>query len=139
MRARRRATPEPTTAATGYGEASPFRPARQDPLLTRLVPLAGELPRYRAPSARRDVAAGITVAALAVPSAMAYAEVAGVSPVNGLYAVLLPVVAYVLLGSSKQLVIGPEGSVSTVVGAAILSVAVAGSAHAAELASMLAL
>jgi high affinity sulfate transporter 1 len=70
---------------------------------------------------------------------MAYAEVAGVSPVNGLYAVLLPVVAYVLLGSSRQLVIGPEGSVSTVVGAAIVSLAVAGSAHAAELASMLAL
>jgi high affinity sulfate transporter 1 len=70
---------------------------------------------------------------------MAYAEVAGVSPVNGLYAVLLPVVAYVLLGSSKQLVIGPEGSVSTVVGAVIVPLAVAGSGHAAELASMLAL
>ena len=83
--------------------------------------------------------AGVTVAALAIPSAMAYAEVAGVSPVNGLYAVLLPIVAYVLLGSSKQLVIGPDGSVSTLVGAAILGLAVAGSGRAAELASMLAL
>jgi high affinity sulfate transporter 1 len=134
----RRATRE-QAAPTGYGDAPPFRPARQDPLLTRIVPVAGDLPRYRAPSARRDLAAGVTVAALAVPSAMAYAEVAGVSPVNGLYAVLLPVVAYVLLGSSKQLVVGPEGSVSTVVGAAILPLAVAGSTHAAELASTLAL
>ena len=83
--------------------------------------------------------AGVTVAALAVPSAMAYAEVAGLSPVNGLYAVLLPMVAYVLLGSSRQLVVGPEGSISTLVAAAILPLAVAGSADAAELAAMLAL
>jgi high affinity sulfate transporter 1 len=131
--------PDPIAVATGYGEASPFRPARADPLLTRLVPVAADIPGYRVPSARRDVVAGVTVAALAVPSAMAYAEVAGVSPVNGLYAVLLPVVAYVLLGSSKQLVIGPEGSVSTLVGAVILPLAVAGSTHAAGLASMLAL
>ena len=72
-------------------------------------------PRYRAPSARRDLVAGVTVAALALPSAMAYAEVAGLSPVNGLYALLLPTVAYVLLGSSRQLIVGPEGSISTLV------------------------
>ena len=81
----------------------------------------------------------MTVAALAIPSAMAFAEVAGLSPVNGLYALLLPTVAYVLLGSSRQLVIGPEGSISTLVAAAILSLAVAGSPDAAELAGMLAL
>jgi MFS superfamily sulfate permease-like transporter len=83
--------------------------------------------------------AGVTVAALAIPAAMAYAEVAGVSPVNGLYALLLPTVAYVLLGSSRQLVVGPEGSISTLVGAAVLPLAVAGGADAAELAAMLAL
>jgi high affinity sulfate transporter 1 len=118
---------------------SPFRPARQEPLLTRTVPVTGELPRYRFPSARRDAVAGVTVAALALPSAMAYAEVAGVSPVNGLYALLRPGVAYALLGSSKQLSIGPEGSISTLVAAAILPLAVAGSPDAAELAAMLAL
>ena len=79
------------------------------------------------------------MAALAVPSAMAYAEVAGMSPVNGLYALLLPTVAYVLLGSSRQLIVGPEGSISTLVAAAVLPLAVAGSAGAAELAAMLAL
>jgi SulP family sulfate permease len=129
----------PVSDPTDYGEASPFRPAREDPLLTRLVPVTAELPRYRSPSARRDIVAGVTVAALAIPSAMAYAEVAGVSPVNGLYAVLLPAVAYVFLGSSRQLVIGPEGSISTLVGAAILPLAVAGSAGASELAATLAL
>ncbi len=103
------------------------------------MPVAGELPRYRARTARGDLVAGVTVAALAIPSAMAFAEVAGLSPVNGLYALLLPTVAYVLLGSSRQLVIGPEGSISTLVAAAILSLAVAGSPDAAELAGMLAL
>src|SRR5262245_63377798 len=103
------------------------------------MPVTAGLRGYRLPSARRDVVAGVTVAALAVPSAMAYAEVAGLSPVNGLYALLLPTVAYVLLGSSRQLIVGPEGSVSTLVGAAILGLATAGSPNAAQLAAALAL
>src|SRR6185436_10570527 len=102
-------------------------------------PISGQLSRYRAPSARRDAVAGVTVAALAIPSAMAYAEVAGVSPVNGLYALLLPAVAYALLGSSRQLSIGPEGSIATLVAAAVLPLAVAGSGDAAGLAAMLAI
>jgi len=122
-----------------YGEAAPFQPPEKDPLLVRAIPLAGQITRYRAPSARRDLLAGLTVAALAVPSAMAYAEVAGLAPVHGLYALLLPTVAYVVLGSSRQLVIGPEGSVSTLVAAAVLPLAVAASANAAELAAMLGL
>jgi sulfate permease, SulP family len=122
-----------------YGKKSPFRPARQEPLLTRVIPVAGELPGYRFPGARRDLVAGVTVAALAVPAAMAYAELAGLSPVNGLYALLLPSVAYLLLGSSRQLIIGPEGSVSTLIAAAILPLAAPASGDAAELAAMLAL
>ena len=91
-------------------DSSPFQPARQRSLLQRTVPVSGQLREYRAGTGRRDLLAGVTVAALAVPSAMAYAELAGLSPVNGLYALLLPTVAYVLLGSSRQLVVGPEGS-----------------------------
>jgi high affinity sulfate transporter 1 len=128
-----------TSATVDYDESSPFRPARQEPLLTRAIPVAAELPRYRGPSARRDAVAGVTVAALAIPSAMAYAEVAGVSPVNGLYALLLPAVVYAFLGSSRQLSIGPEGSLATLVAAAVLPLAVAGSQDAAGLAAMLAI
>jgi len=126
-------------ATADYDRRSPFRPARQEPLLTRAIPVAAAIPRYRGPSVVRDAVAGVTVAALAIPAAMAYAEVAGVSPVNGLYALLLPAVAYALLGSSRQLSIGPEGSLATLVAAAVLPLAVAGSADAAELAAMLAL
>ncbi len=124
---------------TAYGTRSPFRSAAQEPLLVRTLPVTGDLSGYQAPTGRRDLIAGVTVAALAVPSAMAYAEVAGLSPVNGLYALLLPVVAYVFLGSSRQLVVGPEGSISTLVAAAILPLAIAASAEAAELAATLAL
>lgn len=126
---------EQLSAQAEYGDRELFRPAEKEPLLQRAIPVAGDLPRYRVPSARRDIVAGVTVAALALPAAMAYAEVAGISPVNGLYALLLPVVAYVLLGSSRQLIVGPEGSVSTLVGAAVLPLAVAGSAKASGLAA----
>jgi len=128
---------QPATA--DYEQRSPFRAARQEPLLTRAIPVAAAIPRYRGPSVLRDAVAGVTVAALAIPAAMAYAEVAGVSPVNGLYALLLPAVVYAFLGSSRQLSIGPEGSLATLVAAAVLPLAVAGSADAAELAAMLAL
>ena len=105
----------------------------------RTVPLVQDLRHYRLSSARIDVLAGVTVAALAVPASMAYAELAGLSPVVGLYALILPAAAYALLGSSRPLSVGPEGGVSALVAAAILPLAVAGSAHGAELAAMLAL
>src|SRR5512133_3889373 len=81
--------------ATAYGDRPPFRPARAEPLLTRALPLAADLPRYRVPSAGRDLVAGLTVATLGIPSAMAYGELAGLSPVNGFYALLAPSLAYV--------------------------------------------
>src|SRR6185503_13441457 len=124
---------------TAYGSGPVFQPAQREPLLVRTVPVAGEVPHYRLGSARRDLLAGVTVTALALPSAMAYGELAGLSPVNGLYALLGPTIAYVLLGSSRRLVIGPEGSVSTLVAASVLPLAVAGSDDAVELASLLAL
>jgi sulfate permease, SulP family len=126
-------------ADRAYPDKSPFRRSEQRPLLSRTVPVSDALSGYRPNTARRDGIAALTVAALALPSAMAYAEVAGVSPVNGLYALLLPTVAYALLGTSRQLVIGPEGSISALVGASVLGLAAAGSPDAARLAAMLAL
>jgi sulfate permease, SulP family len=133
-----KATEGPPPGAYRRGR-SPFRKARQEPLHERIVPVSARIPEYRPTTARRDLIAGLTVAALAVPSAMAYAEVAGVSPVNGLYALLLPTVLYTFIGSSRQLIVGPEGSISALVGAALLPLAVAGSGQASELAAMLAL
>jgi SulP family sulfate permease len=129
----------PPPEKPAYANASPFQPKQKAPLLERAVPVSQELPAYGGGHAQRDVLAGVTVAALALPSAMAYAELAGLSPVNGLYALLLPTVVYVLLGSSRQLVIGPEGSISALVAAAVLPLAAAGSSEAVELAAALAL
>ena len=127
-------------AQQAYGEGdTPFLPREREPLLERAVPVSRQLARYRVGTARRDVLAGATVAALAIPSAMAYAELAGVDPVNGLYALLLPAVAYALLGSSRQAIIGPEGSLAALTAAAVLGLAVAGSPEAAELAALMAL
>jgi len=129
----REGAPEP------YASSAPFRPAKPDPLLQRAIPVAKELPGYRALAARRDLLAGVTVAALAIPSAMAYAELAGLPAVAGLYALLLPTVAYAFLGSSRQLIVGPEGSLSALVAAAVLALATAGSPEALELAGAMAL
>ncbi len=120
-------------------DASPFRPAERPRLLQRLLPITRELPRYGLPTALRDLLAAVTVAAVAIPAAMGYAEVAGLDPVNGLYALVLPAVVYALLGSSRQLSVGPDGSISALVGALVLATAAAGSARATELAASLAL
>ena len=59
---------------------------------------------------RRDVLAGLTVAAYLVPQVMAYATVAGLPPVVGLWAALVPLAVYAVLGSSRQLSVGPEST-----------------------------
>ncbi len=118
---------------------SPFRPAKKGPILTRAIPVSRRLRRYRLTEGRRDLVAGLTVAALALPSGMAYAEVAGLSPVQGLYALLLPSLAYALLGSSRTVIVGPEGALAALVAAAILPLAVAGSPSAASMAATLGL
>jgi SulP family sulfate permease len=110
-----------TGPGQGYGaEASPFRPPPRRPLIQRLVPAAEHVRGYRGRTLGRDALAGVTVAALALPAAMAYAELAGVPPVVGLYTLLLPAVAYAFLGSSRQLIVGPEGAIAAMVGAALI-------------------
>jgi sulfate permease, SulP family len=135
----------PETSASGerardrYGrEASPFQPAARRPVLHRMVPVSEQLPDYHGGTLRRDLLAGVTVAALALPAAMAYAELAGLSPVAGLYALLLPTVAYTLLGSSRQLIVGPEGSIAALVATALVPLAADDPGRYASLAALLA-
>jgi sulfate permease, SulP family len=124
--------------ASYEGDVSPFqRPARR-PLLQRLAPVTENLRGYRGGTLRRDLLAGVTVAALALPASLAYAEIAGLSPVIGLYALLLPAVAYALFGSSRQVIVGPDGSIAALVGAAVIPL-VADPEQRASLAALLAL
>ncbi len=72
---------------------------------------------------RGDLIAGITVAAYLVPQVMAYAEIIGLPPVAGLWAVLAPMVVYAVLGESRQLSIGPESTTALMTAAGILALA----------------
>jgi len=122
-----------------YKGRGAFASESRPPITTRYLPFVRSLSGYSGARARTDVIAGITVAALALPSAMAYAELAGAPVTAGLYALLLPVVAYALFGSARRVVIGPEGTVALLVATALAPMAATGSAEYATLAAMLAL
>ncbi|MFL5757955.1 MAG: SulP family inorganic anion transporter [Chloroflexota bacterium] len=92
------------------------------------LPVAHWLPRYRRAWLAHDAIAGITVWALIVPEAMAYAAIAGVPVQFGLYAVPLSLLGYVVFGSSRQLFVGPSATVASISAVAVGSVAVAGAA-----------
>lgn len=70
-----------------------------------------------------DLKAGLSVAAVSLPVAIAYAELTGVGAIAGLYSTILPLVAYALFGSSKQLIVGPDTATCAVVAAVVLPLA----------------
>jgi SulP family sulfate permease len=76
----------------------------------------------------REVSAGITLAALMIPLNIGYAQVAGLPPVAGLYAAIIPLVVFALLTSSRHLVTSPDASMAGLVGAALVAFAVPGDA-----------
>jgi len=122
-----------------YQGRGPFASSSRPPLTTRYVPFARSFSTYSRVRLRTDVIAGVTVAALALPSAMAYAELAGVPVSAGLYALLLPVLAYAVFGSAPRVVVGPEGTVSLLIATVIAPLAAGGSAQYAALAALLAI
>ena len=71
-----------------------------------------------------DLLAGLAIAAVEIPTALAYAELAGFPPVVGLYASILPLVAYALFGSSPQLIVGPDAATCALVAASLAPVAI---------------
>ena len=81
--------------------------ARPTSITQRLLPILGWLPRYRRDWLTPDVLAGLAVWAVMVPEGMAYAGIVGVPPIMGLYTIILPLIAYALLGTSRLLVVGP--------------------------------
>ncbi len=88
--------------------------------LARFVPAATWLRSYQRPYLRPDVVAGLTIWAVVVPQAIAYAQIAGLPPQAGLFTAFAGTLAYGLLGTSRQLVVSPTSG-SAAVSAAIVA------------------
>ncbi|HEX6272987.1 MAG TPA: SulP family inorganic anion transporter [Polyangiaceae bacterium] len=92
-------------------------------LLERIAPGITTLKTYRRDDVRYDLVAGVSVAAVALPVGVAYAELAGFNPAVGLYSSILPLLAYALFGSSRQLIVGPDAATCALVAAAVAPLA----------------
>ena len=103
--------------------------------LKTALPIIHWLPGYRGECLRPDVVAGITLAAYAVPVAVAYSSLAGLPPQAGLYCYLLGGIAYALFGTSRQLAIGPTSAISILIGSAVGALAAGDAQHQSELAA----
>ncbi len=109
--------------------------------LTRWMPGIGVVRSYRREWLRSDLVAGLVLAAILVPQGMAYAELAGLPAVTGLYTTIACLIGYAVFGPSRVLVLGPDSSISPLIFAAIFPLMAAGDspATAIALAGMLAL
>ncbi|MGB1633824.1 MAG: SulP family inorganic anion transporter [Flavobacteriaceae bacterium] len=88
-------------------------------MLKTFFPFLDWITRYRTSDLKQDLLAGITVAVLLIPQGMAYALIAGLPPIYGLYAALTPQIIYAFLGTSRQLAVGPVAMDSLLVAAGL--------------------
>jgi len=95
--------------------------------LLRVLPFLAWLPKVTRDNLRVDAVAGLTVALVAIPQSLAYAQLAGLPPYYGLYAALMPTIFGALFGSSAQLSTGPVALTSLLTAASIAPLAAAGS------------
>jgi high affinity sulfate transporter 1 len=109
--------------------------------LRRLVPGLGVIASYRREWLAKDIIAGVVLTTLLVPQGMAYAELAGLPPITGLYTSIMCLLAYAVFGPSRILVLGPDSSLGPMIAATILPLAGADGdpKRAVALASMLAI
>jgi SulP family sulfate permease len=90
------------------------------------LPILSWLPRYRRADLPADFGAGLTTAIMLIPQAMAYAMLAGLPPIHGLYAATVPLLAYAVFGSSRQLAVGPVAMDSLLVAVGVGAIATVG-------------
>src|SRR5215469_4483940 len=88
--------------------------------------LFGSIRPYRRGWLARDVIAGVTLAALAIPEVMGYTKIAGTPVITGLYTILIPIVAFAILGSSRHLVVGGDSATAAIMYAGIATLGIAG-------------
>ncbi|XP_024519239.1 probable sulfate transporter 3.3 [Selaginella moellendorffii] len=106
----------------------PFRHFKNQPPVTKLAmaaqyvfPILEWLPKYKQAYFKSDLIAGITIASLSIPQGIAYARLAGLPAVLGLYTCVVPPVIYALFGSSKDVAMGPEAVFALLLGSLVRS------------------
>jgi SulP family sulfate permease len=87
--------------------------------IKNFLPILEWLPKYEKTQLKGDLSAGITVGIMLIPQGMAYAMLAGLAPIHGLYAVTIPLILYAIFGTSRQLAVGPVAMVSLLTAAGI--------------------
>ncbi|MFO8064773.1 MAG: SulP family inorganic anion transporter [Spirochaetota bacterium] len=107
--------------------------------VTQLIPALSWIRHYSPSQLKGDLNAGLTVGIMLIPQGMAYAVLAGLPPIYGLYSSMVPLILYALFGTSRQLAVGPVAMVSLLVVAGAGELAEAGSARFIQLAIMTAL
>ncbi len=96
--------------------------------LAKWIPLLEWLPRYQRSWLRNDVVAGVTVWALVVPQAIAYAQIAGLPPQAGVFSAFAAPLGYALFGTSRQLIVSPTSATAAISAALVAPLVVAGDA-----------
>jgi high affinity sulfate transporter 1 len=105
----------------------------------KFLPILGWLPAYRREWLLPDVLAGVALWAVMVPEGMAYAGIVGVPPIMGLYTIVPALLAYALLGTSRQLVVGPDTATGLISALTVGAIATQGTAEFNTLTSTLAI
>ncbi|MEA1909362.1 MAG: SulP family inorganic anion transporter, partial [Euryarchaeota archaeon] len=98
-------------------------------LLHRYLPILTWLPKYKPSWLRHDLIAGLTIWAVLVPEAMAYAGIAGVPPIMGLYTIPVPLFFYVIFGTSRTLVVGADSATCLISASAVGALSACGAAE----------
>lgn len=117
---------------------TPRRPVQHAPRWLRWLPGLALLQSYQAAWLPKDIAAGLVLTTMLVPVGIAYAEASGVPGVYGLYATIIPLLAYALFGPSRILVLGPDSALAAPILAVVLSVSNGDPMRAIAAASMMA-
>ena len=107
--------------------------------IKELIPILEWLPNYNSSRFKGDFIAGITVSIILIPQGIAYALIAGIPPIYGLYCALVPQLVYAIFGSSRQVAIGPVAMDSLIVATGVSTLALAGSDSYIAIAILLAL
>jgi len=94
--------------------------------IARYVSVLDGIRPYRRDWLSKDIVAGVTLAALAIPETMGYTKIAGMPVITGLYTILIPIAAFALLGSSKHLVVGADSATAAIMYAGIAALGISG-------------